>query len=195
MILDAAKLAPFTARVRLRQLVRIIAARHAASPAGAGYGSSRFSSTTKSFRTLYAATEFETALAEAVIRDRFEERQRRIIYQTTLETFAATEISSSRALTLLDLRGDHSYQLGINTDAVRGRQHQPGQLFAEALVKTVGHDGIIFSSRLTGRDCFALFESALPDLHGTPAVPLMRVAALAPELQRLGIGVRRKRVP
>jgi hypothetical protein len=193
--LDPVALAPFTLTARLAHLPRVIAARHASTPAGAGYGSSRFSSPSRGFRTLYAAADFETALAEAVIRDRFEGRRRRIIYQTTLETYAVTEIHSIRALTLLDLTGDHSYRLGIDTDAVRGREHQPGQLFAEALVAQIGHDGILFSSRLTGGDCFALFESALSDLVGSPAVPLIRVAALAAELKRLDINVHRRRGP
>jgi hypothetical protein len=193
--LDPAALTPFTLSKRLARLPRIIAAGHVATPASAGFGSSRFSSPSRSFRTLYAAADFETALAEALIRDRFEGRQRRVIYQSTLETYAATEIHSTRALTLLDLTSDHSYQLGIDTDTVRGRAHQPGQLFAEALVTQVGHDGIIFSSRLTGRDCFALFETALPDLVGSPPVPLLRIAALPAELKRLNIILRRRRGP
>lgn len=195
MKLDTAALSPFTISARLAHLPRIIAARHSASPASTGHGSSRFSSPSRSFRTLYAAEDFGTALAEAVIRDRFEGRQRRIIFRTTLETYAATEIRSTRSLTLLDLTGDHAYRLGIDTDAVRGRAHQPGQSFAEALVAQAGHDGIVFSSRLTGRDCFALFETALADLEGTPAVPLLRVAALPAELQRLNIILRRRRGP
>ncbi|HEX8573938.1 MAG TPA: RES family NAD+ phosphorylase [Allosphingosinicella sp.] len=195
MRLDPGELAPFTISARLRRLPRIIAARHAATPASTGHGTSRFSSPSRSFRTLYAAGDFETAFAEAVIRDRFEGRQRRIIYQSTLETYAVTEIHSTRALTLLDLTGDHSYRLGIDTDAVRGRAHQPGQLFAEALVEQIGHDGILFSSRLTGVACVALFETALPDLGGSPAVPLLRVAALPAELKRLNVILRRRRGP
>jgi RES domain-containing protein len=193
--LDPAKLAPFTVSLRLANLPRLFAARHASTPASTGHGSSRFSSPSRLFRTLYAAVDFETALAEAVIRDRFEGRERRVIYHATLENFVATEIGSTRALTLLDLTGDHSYRLGVDTDAVRGRTHQPGQLFAEALVTQIGHDGILYSSRLTGAACFALFDTAISDLHGAPAVPLIRVAALPGELHRLGVIVRRRRGP
>ena len=195
MRLDPAKLAPFTLSLRLANLPRLFAARHSATPANTGHGSSRFSSPSRSFRTLYAAADFETALAEAVIRDRFEGRARRVIYQATLETFVATEIGSSRSLALLDLTGDHGYRLGINTDAIRGRTHQPGQLFAEELVSQIGHDGILYSSRLTGATCFALFDTAISTLHGAPAVQLLRVAGLAGELSRLEIIVRRRRGP
>jgi RES domain-containing protein len=51
---------------------RILPARHRATPADAGFGSSRFSSPSNGFRVLYAADNFATAFAEAVVRDRFE---------------------------------------------------------------------------------------------------------------------------
>jgi len=63
---------------------RIIQAHYAASPLGAGYGSSRFSSPNQSFKVLYAAFDFSTALAEAVIRDRFQGKQRRFSTSHTL---------------------------------------------------------------------------------------------------------------
>lgn len=195
MRLDPARLLPFTVSLQLSGMVRIIAARHSGTPASAGFGSSRFSSPSRAFRTLYAAADFRTALAEAVIRDRFQGRFRRTIYESTLESFAVTRISSTRRLTLLDLTGDHSYRLGIDTDSVRGRTHQPGQLFAEALVAEAGHDGIIYSSRLTGSRCVAVFDTGILDLSGSTAVALLRVGALPAELQRLGVGVRRRQLP
>ena len=41
-------------------------------PLGVGFGASRFSSPSKAFRVLYAAENFPTAFAEAVVRDRYE---------------------------------------------------------------------------------------------------------------------------
>lgn len=78
---------------------------HRATPTGAGFGSSRYSSPTDSFRVLYAADNFSTAFAEAVVRDRFEGKPRRYLYRPHLEQVCLTAISSSRDLTLLDLRG------------------------------------------------------------------------------------------
>ena len=82
---------------------RIIPDRHRGTPADAGFGSSRFSSPSGRFRILYAAQDFPTALAEAVIRDRFVGKERRYLYRPYLESLAATEISTVAPLALLDL--------------------------------------------------------------------------------------------
>ena len=41
--------------------------------------------------------------------------------------------SSSRDLTLLDLRGAAAYELGVDTDASRARDHAVGQAFSQAV--------------------------------------------------------------
>ena len=84
---------------------RILPTRHRATPAEAGFGSSRYSSPTDAFRVLNAADNFASAFAEAVVRDRFEGKSRRILYRPHLEQACLTAIGSSRDLTLLDLRG------------------------------------------------------------------------------------------
>nr|WP_251007975.1 RES family NAD+ phosphorylase [Sphingobium sp. BHU LFT2] len=172
---------------------RIIPERHRATPAEAGFGSSRFSSPTLAFRILYAAQDFPTALAEAVIRDRFEGKERRYLYRPYLEGLAATEISASAPLSLVDMSGAAAYEMGIDTDTKGSRNHQAGQAFAEALHKQTAADGIIFSSRLTDSPCVAIFDRAFSGLSGTVPVDLVRVGALAGELTRLGVIVRRGR--
>ena len=102
-----------------RRLAPHPADRHRATPADAGFGSSRFSSPSGTFRVLYAADNFPTAFAEAVVRDRFEGKARRFLYRPYLERLCVTAISSNRALALLDLRGAAAYELGIDTDANR----------------------------------------------------------------------------
>jgi hypothetical protein len=57
---------------RIADWPRILPTWHRATPADAGFGSSRFSSPSGAFKVLYAADNFPTAFAEAVIRDRFE---------------------------------------------------------------------------------------------------------------------------
>ncbi len=89
------KLAPSRLRERViaAQLLdwpRILPTRRRATPAGAGFGSSRFSSPTDAFRVLYAADNFPTAFAEAVVRDRFEGKSRRYLYRLYLEQVCLT---------------------------------------------------------------------------------------------------------
>lgn len=191
MTLDLRRIAAATISARLSSWPRIIAARHAATPADTGYGSSRFSSPTDRFRTLYAAQDFGSAFAEAIVRDRFVGKERRYLYRPALEALMVTEISSDR-LRLLDLRGSAAYDLGVDTDAKGARDHQPGQVVAEELHERTAIDGILYHSRLSDRDCVAVFDRAFPRLEARKPVPLVTVAALATEIERLGIVVRRR---
>ncbi|MBB3643732.1 RES family NAD+ phosphorylase [Variovorax atrisoli] len=173
---------------------RIMPSRHRATPASAGFGSSRFSSPAGTFRVLYAADNFPTAFAEAVVRDRFEGKARRFLYQPHLEQLCVTSISSSRELALLDLRGAAVYELGIDTDTSRARAHTSGQaLSAMVHAEMLDIDGILFNSRLTTGDCVAIYDRAFSALSGTPPVALIQATLLPAELTRLGITVRQKR--
>lgn len=192
MRFDLARIEARIGPVDLTDWPRIIAARHRATPVGAGYGSSRFSSPSGLFRVLYAAQDFPTALAEAVIRDRFVGKQRRYLHAPYLESLAATELSTIAPLMLLDLTDGAAYELGIDTDAKGSRAHDAGQKLAEALHKDMGADGILFGSRLTSRPCVAVFDRAFAKLRGTLPVDLVRVAALRSELKRLGTTVRQR---
>jgi hypothetical protein len=172
---------------------RIFPAKHRATPIDTGFGSSRFSSPSKSFRVLYAADAFAIAFAEAVVRDRFQDKTRRYLSQPVLEGLVAAEISTKRPLQLVDLRGPAAYELGIDTDTKGARAHTAGQMFAETLHTRTEVDGILFSSRLTATDCVAIFDRAFPALTSTLPVDLLTVAALPSEIARLGIVVRHRR--
>jgi hypothetical protein len=173
---------------------RILPSRHRSAPTNAGFGSSRFSSPSGAFRVLYAADNFPTAFAEAVVRDRFEGKTRRFLYRPHLEQLCVTSISSSRELALLDLRGAAAYEVGIDTDANRARAHTSGQALSEAVhADMTDIDGILFNSRLTSGDCVAIYDRALSTLSGTPQVALLQATLLPAELTRLDITVRRKR--
>lgn len=179
---------------RISDWPRIIPCRHGDQPTGAGFGSSRFSSPSRQFKVLYAAEDFPTAFAEAVVRDRFEGRQRRFLYRPDIDALCLTAISSNRELALVDLTGGGAYELGIDTDANRARDHGRGQEFSQLLhAEMADVDGILFESRLTNARCVAIYERALPSLSGTAPVALSQAAQLVPELKRLEITVRRKR--
>ncbi len=194
MKLDPSKVSARVFEARLDDWPRILATKHRATPTGAGYGSSRFSSTTRSFRVLYAAEDFATAFAEAVVRDRFEGKARRYLYRPYLESLCITAISSSRKLRLVDLTGAAAYELGIDTDASRARKHDQGQAFSEWLyAKMPDIDGILFDSRLTAKRCIAVYDRALHTLSGPTPIALIRAAQLPDEIKRLDIVIRRAR--
>jgi hypothetical protein len=192
--LVTSKLRERTIAAKLADWPRILPTKHRATPAGAGSGSSRYSSPTDAFRVLYAADNFPTAFAEAVVRDRFEGKSRRYLYRPHLEQVCLTAISSSRELTLLDLRGAGAYELGVDTDASRARDHTIGQSFSQAVHDDLADvDAILFDSRLTTGACVAIYDCAFSALSGTLPIGLLQVALLPAELIRLGITLRRKR--
>lgn len=171
---------------------RIIPARHASTPASAGPGSSRFSSLSNSFTVLYAAEDFGTAFAEAVVRDRFEDKKIRFLYRPHIEALRVTDISSTSDLTLLDLTKGGTFELGLDTNITRQRKHKLGQTFSEALHNKTHLDGIIFDSRLTGSRCIAIYNRAFTRISGSPAIEMVNLAAFYNEVRRLKIIVRRQ---
>lgn len=194
MKLVTSKLRERVIAANLSDWPRILPTKHRATPVGAGFGSSRYSSPISAFRVLYAAKDFSTAFAEAVIRDRFEGRSQRYLYRPHLEQVCLTAISSSRELTLLDLRGAGTYELGVDTDASRARDHTIGQAFSQTLHDQLPDvDGILFDSRLTNSACVAIYDRAFSALSGTLPIGLSQVALLPAELTRLGITLRGKR--
>ena len=181
---------------RLADWPRILASRHRATPADTGFGSSRFSSPSRAFRVLYAADNFPTAFAEAVVRDRFKGKLRRYLYRPHLDQLCVTAIGSSCDLALLNLTGPAAYEAGIDTDAKGARDHSSGQAFSEAIHAEMSDvDGILFDSRLTTGVCVAIYDSAFAALTATPRISLLQSALLPAELKRLDIIVRRERGP
>lgn len=194
MKLVPSKLRERVIAARLSDWPRILPTKHRATPAGAGFGSSRYSSPSDAFRVLYAADNFPTAFAEAVVRDRFEGKSRRYLYRPHLEQVCLTAISSSRDLTLLDLRGAAAYELGVDTDSSRARHHTVGQAFSQAVHDELADiDAILFDSRLTTGACVAIYDRAFSALSATIPIGLMQAALLPAEITRLGITLRRKR--
>ena len=104
---------------------------------------------------------------------------------------AVTVIGSTDTLSLFDARGEKAYALGIATDAVRGAAHTTGQEFSEQLHAETTVDGVLYDSRLTGGLCIAVYQRAISKLVASSAIGLVRHAGLLPELQRLGIVIRR----
>lgn len=194
MTIDLTRVAGRTCDLRLADWVRIVAKKHRTSPTGAGHGSSRFSSPSRSFTVLYAAASFRTAFAEAFIRDRLVGAPARVIFRDELDDLHVATLSSE-PLHLVDLRGSAAYDLGVDTDAPRARDHHPGQIFSQAVHDGLPRlDGILYDSRLTAEPCVAVYERSLDKLYAAGhATPATRAPELHAELARLEIIVRPRR--
>ncbi|WP_260581988.1 RES family NAD+ phosphorylase [Sphingopyxis sp. PET50] len=141
--------------------LRIIEARHRATPTGMGHGETRFASPAGSFTLLYAAQDLPTALAEKVVRDRFQGRRKRILLQADIEEQVVASLVAREPLKLLDLRTSGASRLGVPTDAVRGRSQQAGRKFSQQLYDATDFDGIVYMSRITNSECVALYDRAV----------------------------------
>lgn len=156
--------------ITLRGSYRIIPRRYLETPLGTSPGDSRFCARADGFTVLYISPELATAFIETVVRDRFTRKQRRevLLKEVTERAWAEIATKPRAKLSLLDLRKDGCVRLGAPTDAVNARSHAAGR----ALGRTIygGHeeaDGVLFSSRLTGADIYAVFDRAIRKLHAT----------------------------
>ena len=192
MSFDAAILRELAVAIDVTGYLRIMEARHRATPTGMGYGETRFSSSAGSFTLLYAAQNLATALSEKVIRDRFQGRKKRILLQADIDELVVANLVARAPLKLLDLRTSGASRLGVPTDAVRGRAQQAGRKFSQQLYDTTDFDGIVYMSRLTNAECVAVYDRAVEaKLDPTCLVQDMsRVAGLVPALTSLSVDLR-----
>lgn len=103
----------------------------------------------------------KAALAEALIRDRFEGKAKRVLDMTEIEERVVAEISTRHPLKLLDLRKDGLLKLGVSTDAARAKSHHSGQKLSDAVNASFDIDGILDLSRLTSEECVAVYDRAI----------------------------------
>ncbi|MBB5704573.1 hypothetical protein FHS76_004495 [Ochrobactrum daejeonense] len=155
--------------------LRIMPATYMSTPLGMGFGHSRFSSPNRKFRLLYAAFDLATAIAETIIRDRFEGTDERVLDESEIEDWIVTEVTATDPLIVLDLRTTGLLRLGVSTDAARAKEHREGQRLSENVFGSYAVDGILYSSRLTASNCVAVFDRAVGSkLVASPAVELIR---------------------
>jgi len=128
---------------------------------------SRFCDGVTGYAVLYAAVSFETCVVETLLRDRFARRSRRELPVAAILIRACARMATkpSHQLNLLDLRGSGCLEIGAPTDAVHARHLAAGQALGRAVYEEHRDvDGIIYPSRLTGVDCFAVFDRAVDKL-------------------------------
>ena len=186
------RIAPVLMTAPMPSSYRIMASRHRSDPLGTSPADSRFCTRNGGFTVLYAAPEFATAFVETVVRDRFRGRQgcEIAVREITARVWARISMQAGAALTLLDLRGDGCTRIGAPTDTVNARNHAAGRAIAKSIhAHHVDVDGIVYSSRLTGEDVYAVFDRSTAKLAAVETGMLENRPELPRILQRYGIGL------
>jgi len=151
---------------------------------------SRFCDGASGYAVLYGALSFETCSAEALIRDRFVRRARREIPLAAVLMRAHARIATQpdEELLLVDLRDTGCLDIGAPTDAARARHFAAGQSLARSIyAEHPDVNGFIYPSRLTGEDCIAVFDRAIPRLTVIDACALADHPELPVLLEKGGI--------
>jgi len=172
--LDGSVIALLRKQMTPRAYLRVTPLRHAATPLGMGFGETRFASSSRSFKVLYLGRTLTTAVAETIVRDRFVGWRRRLIAEEEILDWGVTEVHAEAPLALLDLTKTGLVQLGVPTNAVRGKTQGPGRSFSETLHALAPDvDGVFYPSRLTNGLCIAVYERAAHKLRALPLIPLI----------------------
>ena len=191
MKLDPQIVAELALEFQPKSYLRVMPIAHMATPLGMGFGQTRFSSPSGAFRLAYIARDLATAIAETIVRDRFEEATERLLDQSEIEEWAVAEVMAPAPLMVIDLRTTGLLRLGVSTDAARAKAHRDGQKLSETIYGSFAVDGLLYSSRLTSAECLAVYDRAVADkLKVKPAVNLIRHPDLIPALQSIGVAVR-----
>ena len=141
---------------------------------------------------LYASPDFATSFIETVVRDRFVRRRRReiLLKEVTERVWASIATKPRIRLTLLDLRQDGCTLIGAQTDTVNARNHAAGRAFGKAIYSDHEDiDGLIYASRLTGSDVYAVFDRAVGKLELTASGLLRDHPEMPDVLEKHGIGL------
>lgn len=169
--------------------LRVMAIAHAKTPLGMAFGQTRFASPDNSFRLLYIARNLATAIAETIVRDRFEGEAERVVDSTEIEDWAVSEVSAPSPLTVVDLRTTGLLKLGVSTDAARAKEQADGRKLSKARFDHFAIDGVLYLSRLTSAECLAVYDRAVgTKLTSTPAANLARQSELIEALRSIAIG-------
>jgi len=188
VILDQAILADLAVAITPKSYVRVTPIAHAATPLGTGFGVTRFASPTKAFKVIYLGQDLTTGVAETLVRDRFQGKVRRKLFDVEAALWGATEVNASTPLMLIDLRTAGLVRLGVSTEAARGKAQGQGRKLSQAIYDQTDAHGLIYNSRLTGRTCICVYDRALPGgLVATPVVAVTLLAGFVDALRELNV--------
>lgn len=194
MKLEAAALTKVTSAFRPIAYQRVFPLAFKDAPLGTGPGKARFSSVDGNFHTLYAAASLAAAIAETIIRDRFEGVDSRRLFSSELANSCVAALTATDPLNLVDLRTDGCFQLGISTDIVGAKADGDGWAASRGLAQHIHDhsalDGFLYRSRLTGANCVAVFDRAIAaKLTAGPGRALSSAQHLAAALAKLSVEV------
>ena len=161
------RIVPLLKRIILPPSYRIIPSKYEITPLDTNPANSRFCTNNSNFSILYAASDFSTAFIEVVIRDRFTQIDQCKIHLSELTERSYVRIISTpnSNLIFLDLPQDGCTRLGAPTDAVNATSHSAGRELGHEIYSNHSEvDGLLFSSRLTGNDIYAIFDRAISKL-------------------------------
>ena len=187
MILDPNVLADLAVAITPKAYVRVTPMGHAATPLGAGFGVTRFASPTKAFKVIYIAQDLTTAIAETLVRDRFQGRALRKFLDVEAALWGMTEVNAGAPLTLIDLRTTGLVRLGVSTEAARGKAQGQGRKLSQAIYEQTDAQGLIYNSRLTGGACICIYDRALAGLVATPVIEVTLLAGFVDALRELNV--------
>lgn len=141
---------------------------------------------------LYAAPVFSTAFIETIVRDRFAHRRIRdvTLREITARVWVRIAAGPGAPLTLLDLRADGCTRIGAPTDVVQARNHAAGRAFGKTIhAEHTDVDGLVYASRLTGEDVYAVYDRSVGKLQAGEVGRLEEHVDLPGVLARHGIGL------
>jgi RES domain-containing protein len=187
VILDPNVLADLAVAITPKAYVRVTPMGHAATPLGAGFGVTRFASPTKAFKVIYVAQDLTTAIAETLVRDRFQGRALRKFLDVEAALWGMTEVNAGAPLTLIDLRTTGLVRLGVSTEAARGKAQGQGRKLSQAIYEQTDAQGLIYNSRLTGGACICIYDRALAGLVATPVIEVTLLAGFVDALRELNV--------
>jgi hypothetical protein len=188
--LDLTVLADLAVRFTPKDYLRVTRLANAATPLGMGYGATRFASPDKTFKVLYLAWDLTTAVAETVVRDRFQAKAHRRLAEAEVDLWGATSVAATRPLTLIDLRATGLVRLGVSTEAARGKAQAQGRKLSQAVHDRTDADGLLYASRLTGATCVCIYERSASALRAGPVIALRDQPNLVAALQALNVTLR-----
>ena len=191
MTLDSAVLQQLAVRADVSDYVRIMARAHAGTPLGMGFGKTRFSSPRDKFQLLYLAQDPITAVAETIIRDRFEGTVERLLLREELDRYSIAAVRNKHPLFLLDLRHEGASLMGVSTDAVRAKAQAAGRRLSQEIYDRTEFDGVLYMSRITNKQCVAVYDRAVASglKANAAALDLARLSTLSAILDALHVKV------
>lgn len=163
--------------VRIELMFRLIHRKHRRRPLGAVPAPSRFGDPAGEYAVFYAAEAVRCAFWEALARNRFTRRKRRELPRADVEARLVVSLRSTKALQLVDLRGDGPIRIAAPTAVAHDANHAAGRALSAATHAGVPDaDGFLFQSRFTGHLCMAVFDRAIKELETISLAPLIEHA-------------------